>query len=135
MVKLLLGSLLLVAATAGSALADMLPTPQMVSGHQYFAIDWQLVQRNGAQVVTGHVHNIGGTTAARVTVLVEHLDATGRLIGSTIGHVSHPVFDEMVGFEVSVADEAASYRVSIFEYEWLNRNLSVQDDGEDCPGA
>ncbi len=84
-----------------------------------FRVEWELRRTARGSVIAGYVYNVGGMAATKVSVLIEGLDASGRPVNSTIGHVigTVPTFDRAY-FEERVP-EAASYRVSLLSFEWL----------------
>jgi hypothetical protein len=84
-----------------------------------FRVDWEQRQTQRGSVIAGYVHNDGGMTASKVSVLVEGLDGGGRLVSATIGYVvgTVPAFNRTY-FEVRVPG-AASYRVKVLSFEWI----------------
>jgi hypothetical protein len=84
-----------------------------------FRLEWEQRQAQRGPLIAGYVHNNGGTTAGKVSVLVEGLDGAGRVVNATIGYVTGtvPAFNRAY-FEVRVPD-AASYRVSVSSFEWI----------------
>jgi len=113
-------TLLVLVLTAGSALAETPLTPAVVGGEQVFKVDWTPGERHGVPVVTGQLTNTFGMTATNVRLLVESLDTTGQVTASTIGYVSQPLSEgQIIAFDVPVPTRAPNYRVSIFQYEWI----------------
>jgi hypothetical protein len=54
-----------------------------------------------------------------VRLLVESLDAAGRITARTIGHMAYSIPPGGRGFfEVFVPDRAPRYRVSVFSWDW-----------------
>ncbi|PWU18533.1 MAG: hypothetical protein C5B48_14640 [Candidatus Rokuibacteriota bacterium] len=82
-------------------------------------VEWQVRPAQRGDLIAGYVHNDGGTTANKVTLLVEGLDPDGHRVNQTIGYVTGtvPAFNRTY-FEVRVP-HVVSYRVSVASYEWL----------------
>jgi hypothetical protein len=84
-----------------------------------FRVEWEPRQTVQGSAVSGYVYNTSAMTAAKVRVLIQGLDTSGRPVNSTIGYVigTVPAFNRTY-FEVC-APSAISYRVSISSFEWL----------------
>ena len=104
------------AVTLGTPSAQ--PQPSAL-GERDFRVEWDLRQTARGSAIVGYVYNTGGLAAARVSVLVQGLDAADRPVNSTIGYVlgTVPAFNRTY-FEMRVPD-ATSYRVSVLSFEWL----------------
>lgn len=76
--------------------------------------------RRGRPVVSGYVYNQrAGTYAVSVRLLVEALDGTGQVAGSTTGYVLGDVPPSSRSyFEIKAPAKAASYRVTIASFTW-----------------
>ena len=111
---------LLLAATSAVAQGAALLTPLVVDGERYFTLEWQAADTNGRPAVHGRIRNEFGFTARKVRLLVDSLDATGAVTAQTISYVP---FDMTPGtgayFEATVPARAARYRVSVFQWEWV----------------
>jgi hypothetical protein len=83
-------------------------------------LDWQVGSGCGGQpVIQGYVFNDHGRPAGDVHLLVETLDASGAVIGRTIGFVRGVVqFNDRAYFEVPIKTPGASYRVSVTALDW-----------------
>jgi len=83
-------------------------------------LDWQVGSgRGGRPVIQGYVFNDYGRPASDVHLLVETLDASGAVIGRTIGFVRGVVqFNDRVYFEVPIKTPGASYRVPVTALDW-----------------
>jgi hypothetical protein len=83
-------------------------------------LDWEAgTKRGGKPVIQGYVYNDYGRPAADVHLLVETLDASGAVIGRTIGFVHGVVqFNDRVYFEVPLKATGASYRVTVTSFDW-----------------
>lgn len=76
--------------------------------------------RRGRPVVSGYVYNQrAGSYAVTVRLLVEALDASGRMVGSTSGYVLGDVPPSNRSyFEIEAPAKAASYRITIASFAW-----------------
>ena len=110
----------LVAFTVVIAQGAALLTPLVVNGERYFRLEWQVADKNGHPVVHGQIRNEYGFTAQKVRLLVDSLDANGAVTAQTISYLA---FDLSPGtgayFEARVPAPAASYRVSVFQWDWV----------------
>jgi hypothetical protein len=74
----------------------------------------------GRPTVHGMIRNEFGLGARKIRLLVDSLDGNGAVTAQTIAYVP---FDLPPGtgssFEAPVATAAASYRVSVFQWEWV----------------
>jgi hypothetical protein len=118
----LLAAVLALGACATSSPPE--PLVGEVGAERYFRVEWRTGQsaRRGP-VVEGSVYNSHGAIAGSVRVLVEGLDASGQVVSQTLGWVLGDV--PIAGrsyFEVPVPGTAASYRVTVFSYEWRGRS-------------
>jgi len=76
--------------------------------------------RRGRRIVSGYVYNRrAGTYAADVLLLVEALDGSGQVVGSTTAYVMGDVPPSNRSyFEVKAPAPAASYRVTVRSVAW-----------------
>jgi hypothetical protein len=112
-------SLLVVAVSAVAQGAAML-TPLVVDGERYFTLDWQAADSHGHPTVYGRIRNEYGFSARRVRLLINSLDAAGAVTAQTLAYVPFEVAPGTGGyFEARVPARAASYRVSIYQWEWI----------------
>ena len=119
--------MLVVTVVAVAQGAAML-TPLVVDGERYFTVEWQAADTHGRPVVYGRIRNEYGFAARKVRLLIDSLDAAGAVTAQTIAYVPFDVTPGTGGwFEARVPAPAASYRVSVFQWEW------VQSDGGDAP--
>jgi hypothetical protein len=124
---LALASVLVVAASAVAQGAAML-TPLVVDGERYFTLEWQAADTNGHPTVYGRIRNEYGFSARKVRLLVNSLDASGAVTAQTIAYVPYEVTPGTTAyFEAHVPARAASYRVSVFQWDWS------QSGGGDTP--
>jgi hypothetical protein len=104
------------AALAGAAVL----TPLVVDGERYFVVDWQPADTQRGPEIHGVIRNEWGFAARRVRLLVDSLDAAGAVTAQTLVYI--PI-DLTPGtrayFETRVPARAAGYRVSVFQWEWI----------------
>lgn len=102
---------------AGLAEAQSI-TPTNASN--YFRVESQSGPgRGGEPTVWGYIHNERGLGNARVRILVETLDASGKSIAQEIDYVDNEV--ALFGrryFEVRPKTPGASYRVTVHSGDW-----------------
>ena len=124
---LVLASVLVVAASAVAQGAALL-TPLVVEGERYFTLEWQAADANGRPMVSGRIRNEYGFPANKIRLLIDSLDATGAVTAQTLAYVPFGLTPGTGAyFEARVPAHAASYRVSIFQWDW------IQSDGGDAP--
>ena len=104
---------------AGPAVAQNLQP--LVSGwEQHFTLTWQASESRGRPVVDGYIRNESGFAALRVRLLVESLDATGRPVEQRVEWLGSELSPgRRFFFEVPAPQKGASYRVSVFSYDWV----------------
>jgi hypothetical protein len=90
---------------------------QMGAGR--FRIDAQEAQsKKGAPVYSGYIYNDGGGGVANVRLLVETLDAEGKVIGEAQGEaVGSMLGRDRLYFEVPLKATGASYRVRVQSWD------------------
>ncbi len=121
---------LVVAVGAGASIATAAGplTPRVVGWEQYFKLDWQGATRKDRPVVEGHIRNEWGYPAVRIRLLVDRLDAAGQVVAQQVEWFPGTLQPgTQAYFQVPVAAEAPSYRVSVYAFEW------VQAGGGDNP--
>ena len=125
-IRLVLLVSLIAATTAACAGTGASPPPTMttttlMSGwEQHFTIEWADQGQNGARRVTGYVYASKGDSAEGVRLLAQALDASGAVIGQRIAYVPGGVGGGRAYFEVPNLPTASSYRVSVWDYTWVN---------------
>jgi hypothetical protein len=108
----------LAVALSTSAVVDAQPlAPLVVNWEDYFQLDWQVGERRGHSVLTGHVRSTQKYGARWMQLLVDRVDARGALIDQRLVWLPSEVTrGSQVYFEVRV-EPAASYRVVVYAYE------------------
>ena len=113
--------------SAASALAQGAPrlTPLVVDGERYFKLQWEGADYRGRPAVRGYILNDFGFSARRVRLLIDSLDTAGAVTAQTIAYVAGDLTPgSRHYFEAPVPAAAASYRVLVFQWEWM------QSDGD-----
>jgi hypothetical protein len=108
---------LLICLGAGAVIAQV--QTRSVDGD--LRVEWTGSEdRRGRPVVSGYVYNQrAGSYAGTVRLLVEALDGSGQVIGSTTGYVLGDVPPSNRSyFEIRAPAKAASYRVTIASFAW-----------------
>ena len=82
--------------------------PLVLGWQRYFDITWQQSERHGTPILSGRIENKYGEAATRVQLLVNGLDAKGKVDIAA---------SDSTYFEVPV-EAAPNYRVSVFAYDW-----------------
>ena len=118
--KMLAVSALVLTATSTLAQGSGRLTPLVVDGDRYFKLEWQGADHQGRPGVHGSILNDYGFAARKIRLLIDSLDATGGVTAQTLAYVP---FDLTPGaryyFEAAVPTRAASYRVVVFQWEWI----------------
>ena len=111
-------ALVAVAVTASAAVEPL--QPLVVGWEQYFRLSWEPAERAGRPVVRGRIQNEWGFPATDIRLLVDGFDATGRLVHQNIGWLGSMLPPGIYSdFEVPVKERAATYRVSVFAFSWV----------------
>jgi hypothetical protein len=105
--------LCLIVGGAAAALAQTGLDPD-----RFFGLEWAGGERRGHPAVTGYVVNNYRIRAANMRLIVDTLDASGKVIETTSGTVSDVPPGARVFFEVPVKQKAPRYRVTISSWEW-----------------
>jgi hypothetical protein len=84
-----------------------------------FRIDAQVVQsRKNTPVYSGYISNSGGGGVANIRLLVETLDAEGKVIGQAQGAALGSMLGrDRLYFEVPLEATGASYRVRVLSWD------------------
>ena len=84
-----------------------------------FRFDAQVVQsKTGASVYSGYIYNAGGGGVANIRLLVETLDAEGKVIGEAQGAVLGSMLSrDRLYFEVPLRVTGASYRARALSWD------------------
>lgn len=90
-------------------------------GH-WLKLDWQVAEQPGHAVVFGWVLNDFGLAARDITILVEGLDAGGRVMTRGFGHVPFVVTPGTRGYFETALAPAVEYRVSVYSASWMHED-------------
>jgi hypothetical protein len=110
------------AARAGAAPEPSATTTTLMTGwEQHFTIEWTPVnQTPSTRKITGFVYNNYGAYATRLQVLAQATDSAGAVAGQRIQYVPEGVGGYgRVYFEVPNLPATEHYRVSIWDYTWI----------------
>jgi ABC-type glycerol-3-phosphate transport system substrate-binding protein len=112
------------AACAGTGVTpplSMTTTTLTAGWEHYFAVEWAAAEQSqSSRKVSGYVYNRYGEFAITLRVLAQAVDASGAVVGQGIAYVPGGVggFGRAY-FEVPNLPATASYRVSVWDYTWL----------------
>jgi hypothetical protein len=120
MKRLLVATMAMLALAVGSPLRPAAALSAASSVDARIRLDWEVgATRGGRPVIQGYVYNDYGRPASDVQLLVETLDASGAVIGRTVGFVRGVVqLNDRTYFEVPIKVTGASYRVSVTGFDW-----------------
>ncbi len=96
-------------------------TPLFPGWERYFAVSWEPFDRRGQPYLSGYIVSSYGVTASRVQLLVDSLDSSGRIVTQRVewlGGSNLPGFSRTY-FEVPIRQQASSYRVSVFAFDFV----------------
>lgn len=88
-------------------------------GH-WLKLDWEVAEQGGRAVVYGYVFNDFGLAARDVSLLVEGLDPSDRVVTRAYGHIPHVLTPGSRGYFETAIAPAARYRVSVYSYTWMH---------------
>ncbi|MFQ5897009.1 MAG: hypothetical protein ACE5JN_02000 [Candidatus Methylomirabilia bacterium] len=98
-----------------------------VRSEEYLRIEWEVGQASGERsTISGYIYNDHDLWAAAIQLLVEELDASGRVVRKSVGYVDSWVRpSDRAYFEVAVSSTAASYRVGVHSTDWFEPGAST----------
>ena len=116
--RLVVAAIVGVLLTGAGASAQSL-VPHFPAWQRYFEVSWTPFERGGQVHLNGYVVSRWGETATGVKLLVESLDANGGIVAQRVEWLGGvvPVFSRAY-FEVPAPRAAASYRVSVFSFDF-----------------
>jgi hypothetical protein len=92
---------------------------RVYGAEQFFKLAWEPEDYGGKLSISGYVTNTYGLEAVGVRLMVESLDAAGRVTARTIGYVNYPIPPSSRGyFEIFPPEKAPSYRVYVLSWDW-----------------
>jgi hypothetical protein len=114
---------MVVTALSGCATADLRPSETVTTltpdAERWFKINWEAVPESGGTVrLQGFIENTYGSAAARVQLLAQALDASGKVIGQKLQWLpgTIPGFGR-VSYQIPGLPRADHYRVTVWSYE------------------
>jgi hypothetical protein len=127
-----LGLIALAASTCANA-SNPLTSPtefdSLVPGWQSkFSLEWKVEpSKDGTNIVYGRIYSHYGQHASPFRVLGMAVDASGKVIGQRIGVVPGgvPGFTQ-VYFEIDKLAAAASYRVTVWDYTFIEARGTLE---------
>jgi hypothetical protein len=112
------GALTLLAVGAAGAGAGPVWSPETLE--RYFRVEWAAAPVASGSSVTGWVTNVGPGPAERIELVIERLDATGAVVGSSRTWVVGGLPASQRGSFGARVPAAAAYRVRILAFDWAN---------------
>lgn len=92
--------------------------PHTVNWDRYFEIEWHGAP--GERVVEGYLTNTWGFAAARIQLLVDGLDTSGRLTGQCLSWFGLPLGPgQRAYFNAPAPPDAVAYRVGVMAFDWI----------------
>jgi len=94
--------------------------PLVIGWEQFFRLTWEVDERGGQPVVTGRIYNSWNLAAANMRLLVDELDAAGRIIDQRVGWLGFTLTPGTTApFEIPVAHRTPNHRVGVFAFDWI----------------
>jgi hypothetical protein len=96
-------------------------TTLMLGWEHWFKLDWSFEpEPGGGKRIRGYITSEYGQAADRVRLLAQALDASGAVVGQQIAWVPDGVGGfERAYFEISHVPAADHYRVSVWDYSFM----------------
>jgi hypothetical protein len=94
-------------------------TPLIVGWEQFFTITSETARVGGRPRVVGYLQNESGSPARRIQLLIEGLDASGKVTGQTIAWFGHDLTAGARGYFDVPAPPGAHHRVSVFAFDFV----------------
>ena len=92
---------------------------------RYMRVEASTTQGRRGPVVSGYVHNLYGNPMDRVRLVLETLDASGKMTSSTIVYVLGTVpVSGRAYFETPAPAGGVNYRVRVLSFEPVGRGAS-----------
>ena len=87
----------------------------------YFTLDWKVVDSPKGPVIEGFVYNRYNVRTDRMQLSIDQLDTAGQVVGTTSTWVIGGVPPNNRTWFTTHVPRAASYKVEISSFEWVNR--------------
>ncbi len=94
-------------------------TPHTAGWEQFFTVRWDTTARGGRPTVEGRVRNEWGFPANQIQLLVDALDANGRVVAQRVTWLGADLPPGVAAPFSVPAPPAAAYRVSVYAFNWI----------------
>jgi hypothetical protein len=102
---------------ADASVVHALLEPIVVDQEQIFDISWQIGQFEGRPQLSGRIDNKSFYWTARIQLLVDRLDRTGRVVHQQLAWLGVVLLPgERSYFDVPVSDQTARYTVRVYAF-------------------
>jgi hypothetical protein len=110
-----------IAAGPGCLSAAGVVEPHIPGWERWFRVEWQVAERGGRPVLRGSVRNESPYTMMAVLLLVEALDAGGRVVAQRVAWAAPGSLEPFsrTWFDVGAPAPAPQYRVRVYSFERL----------------
>src|SRR5262245_535863 len=93
-------------------------TPLEVDWERIFRLEWQITERDGRPLISGRIFNISFYGVSRVQLLVDQLDASGRVLARQVAWLGFTLQPgESSYFDVSVPSGDGKYDVLVYAFD------------------
>jgi hypothetical protein len=87
---------------------------------RYFQLEWAATPGTGGPQIAGYVENLGNVPFERMRLIVERLDPTGAVVGTSTTYVMGVVTPRHRTYFTTRVPTATTYRVRILSFDWSN---------------
>jgi hypothetical protein len=92
----------------------------ILGAEQFFRVSWETGRnRRGDPIVSGYIYNDYGAPAANVRVMVEELDAAGRVVDRQLYPLAGTIPNYGRAYFEFKVPGAASHRVVVASWDWM----------------
>jgi hypothetical protein len=93
-------------------------TPLEIDWEQIFRLEWQVAERDGRPLIFGRIFNVSFYGVSRIQLLVDQLDAAGRVVAQQIAWLGDTLQPgENSYFDVSVPSGDVKYDVRVYAFD------------------
>jgi hypothetical protein len=120
--------LVLAGLVAGPAMAGAAAElqPHMAGWERIFTLQWQPGQWQGRPVVEGYVNNVSPYSLQRIGLLVDSLDASGRVTSQQVAWMPGDLLGGGRLFFQIPAAASPSYRVRVYTYDRIEAPTNLR---------
>jgi hypothetical protein len=95
--------------------------PHIPGWERWFRVEWQVAERSGRPILRGSLQNESPYTMMMVLLLVEALDAGGRVVAQRVEWAAPGALTPFsrTWFDVGAPAPAPQYRVRVYSFERL----------------